>query len=168
MNKITALKSRNSSFAKYLCALSLATFALTALAEPKPTDTWNNNLSVEGSNPVIANDDKKGKETDPILLTCKVLPQYPGGQIACKEYLRNRIKYPTSALKAKKEGRCLVKFVIEKDGSISNEQILRSSGTKALDKEALRVISKMPKWTPGKEDGKAVRVQLMLPILFKL
>ncbi|HTL80207.1 MAG TPA: energy transducer TonB [Bacteroidia bacterium] len=84
------------------------------------------------------------------------------------KYLQQNIKYPTDARDAGKQGCVYVSFVIERDGSITNVQVKKSSGTASLDKEALRAISSMPKWTPGKMNGKPVRVEFTQPVRFVL
>ena len=98
----------------------------------------------------------------------EVKPEFPGGMPALVKYLQENIKYPSAALAEKAQGKAFVRFVVEKDGSITNTEIIKSSGNIYLDKEALRVASNMPKWKPGMQQGKPVRVFFMLPISFKL
>ena len=98
----------------------------------------------------------------------EVKPEFPGGMPALVKYLQENIKYPSAALAEKAQGTAFVRFVVEKDGSITNTEIIKSSGNIYLDKEALRVASNMPKWKPGMQQGKPVRVFFMLPISFKL
>lgn len=97
----------------------------------------------------------------------EVMPQYPGGQIAMMKYIMENIKYPKQAMKEGIQGRVTVSFIVEKDGRVSNVRLLRSVQS-ALDKEAIRVVKSMPKWTPGKHNGKPVRVRFNLPVMFKL
>ena len=97
----------------------------------------------------------------------EVMPQYPGGQIAMMKYIMENIKYPKQAMKEGIQGRVTVSFIVEKDGRVSNVRLLRSVQS-ALDKEAIRVVKSMPKWTPGKHNGKSVRVRFNLPVMFKL
>ena len=94
-------------------------------------------------------------------------PEFPGGIEALYKYLAENIKYPEQAKAEGVQGRVFVRFVIEADGSITNAQVLRSIGG-GCDEEALRVVNAMPKWKPGMQDGKPVRVQYNLPIIFKL
>ncbi len=96
------------------------------------------------------------------------MPKFPGGNKAMTEYMINSLKYPAEAAKNGIEGRVLVSFVIEKDGSISECKILKSSDNELLDQEALRVISAMPAWTPGTQNGKTVRVNNVIPVIFRL
>ena len=98
----------------------------------------------------------------------EVKPEFPGGMSALVKYLQENIKYPSAALAEKAQGKAFVRFVVEKDGSITNTEIIKSSGNIYLDKEALRVASNMPKWKPGMQQGKPVRVFFMLPVSFKL
>lgn len=95
------------------------------------------------------------------------MPDFPGGMNGLIEYLKQNVKYPAEAQAAKIEGRVIVSFVVMKDGSISDAKILRSVEAH-LDKEALRVISAMPKWTPGMQRGKAVNVRFTVPVAFRL
>ena len=98
----------------------------------------------------------------------EVKPEFPGGMPALVKYLQENIKYPSAALAEKAQGKAFVRFVVEKDGSITNTEIIKSTGNIYLDKEALRVASNMPKWKPGMQGGKAVNVRFSLPIMFRL
>ena len=95
------------------------------------------------------------------------MPEFPGGQIAMLDFLSKNIRYPEEAHKAGIQGRVVATFVVEKDGSISNAKVMRSIDP-LLDAEALRVISSMPNWIPGKQDGKPVAVKYTIPVTFKL
>ena len=99
--------------------------------------------------------------------TVDQLPEFPGGMPALISYLQNNIKYPKDAEKQKVEGRVLVQFVVETDGSISDVKVAKEVFP-SLDAEGIRVVQTMPKWTPGKHKGKIVRVQYTLPIVFSL
>ena len=107
------------------------------------------------------------KKNDMLFSVVEVMPQYPGGQIAMMKYIMENMKYPEQAMKKGIQGRVAVSFIVEKDGSISNVRPIHSVHT-LLDKEAVRVAKSMPKWSPGKQHGKPVRVQLIVPIMFKL
>lgn len=96
-----------------------------------------------------------------------VEPQFPGGTEAMMEFISNNTKYPAIARDQGIQGRVFVTFVVEKDGSISNVEIIRGVHA-SLDKEAIRVMKSMPKWKPGEQAGKAVRSQMRLPFNFKL
>ena len=108
------------------------------------------------------------EEPDPrVFDVVEQMPNFPGGQNALMNFLMNTIKYPAEAEKAGKQGRVVVQFVINKDGSISDAKVVKSVD-KTLDEEALRVVNAMPKWTPGKQNGKDVRVKFTMPVTFKL
>ena len=95
------------------------------------------------------------------------MPAYPGGDQRLMEYVAKNIKYPQIARETGIQGRVFVGFVVEPDGSVSNVKVLRGIGG-GCDEEAMRVVKSMPKWKPGKQRGKAVRVSYMLPVNFKL
>jgi len=95
------------------------------------------------------------------------MPSYPGGDAKMYEYLGKNIKYPQIARESSIQGRVFVNFVVEPDGSVSNVKVLRGIGG-GCDEEAMRVVKTMPKWKPGKQRGKAVRVSYTLPVVFKL
>ena len=97
----------------------------------------------------------------------ETMPQFPGGREVLMKYLAANIKYPASAVKAKKQGRVIVTFIVQKDGSITHAKIARSIDPE-LDAEALRVVKGMPKWTPGTQLGKPVSVKYTLPVKFSL
>lgn len=94
-------------------------------------------------------------------------PEFPGGMEALYKYLAQNIKYPQLARENNITGKVYVTFVVEKDGSIANPKVLRDIGG-GCGAEAIRVVKAMPKWTPGKQRGKAVRVQFNLPVNFNL
>jgi TonB family protein len=93
------------------------------------------------------------------------MPVYPGGAEALLEFLNQNVQYPEEAEKAGIQGRVIATFVVEKDGSVSNAKVVKSVDP-LLDAEALRVISAMPKWKPGKQNGKVVRVRYTVPLSF--
>ncbi len=95
------------------------------------------------------------------------MPSFPGGEAKLMEYIANNIKYPQIARETGIQGRVFVGFVIEPDGSVSNVKLLRGIGG-GCDEEAMRVIKSLPKWKPGKQRGKAVRVSYQIPVFFKL
>ncbi len=104
---------------------------------------------------------------DEIFVIVEDMPQYPGGNNALSAFISQNLKYPENARKNKVEGTVYAQFVVEKDGSVSNIRILQSLHPEC-DAEVLRVLALMPKWTPGKQRGKPVRVQFNLPVSFKL
>ena len=110
-----------------------------------------------------ANDDP-----EKVFQVVEVQPEFPGGQQEMMKYIQSNLKYPEAAKAAGAEGKAFVQFVVKADGSISDVQIMRSSGNESLDAEALRVVKAMPKWRPAMNKGKAVNVKFVLPIVYKL
>jgi len=96
-----------------------------------------------------------------------VLPQFPGGEKAIMRFLVNNIKYPLDAIRNNIQGRVIVNILVMKDGSISDVEILQSVHP-SLDKEAIRVVKRMPKWIPGTKNGEPANIQFTLPIVFRL
>ena len=107
------------------------------------------------------------KKNNMVYDVVEVMPQFPGGQIAMMKYIMENIKYPKQIMEEGIQGRVTVIFIVEKDVRVSNVRLLRSVQP-SLDKEAIRVVKSMPKWTPGKHNGKPVRVRFNLPVMFKL
>ncbi|MDR1683526.1 MAG: energy transducer TonB [Candidatus Symbiothrix sp.] len=97
----------------------------------------------------------------------EVMPSFPGGDKEMMRWLSENIKYPTVAQEQGIQGRVILRFVVKPDGSVDNVEVQRSLDP-SLDKEAVRVVKKMPKWIPGKQNGNAVYVYYTLPVLFKL
>ena len=116
------------------------------------------------SNIVRADDET---QADKVFYATDQMPQFPGGEGAMMKYLSTHIKYPAEAVENNVQGQVIVQFVVEKDGSIGHAEILRGVD-RDLDREALRVVNKMPKWQPGKNNGVAVRSYFTLPVTFKL
>lgn len=102
-----------------------------------------------------------------ILVTAEIMPEFPGGVSAMMKYLSNNIKYPAMSQEVGAQGRVIIQFVVDKDGTITDPVVVK--GVDAyLDKEALRVVNGMPKWKPGMQNGKKVRVKYTLPVAFRL
>ena len=95
------------------------------------------------------------------------MPEFPGGMPAMIEFLQTNLKYPEDAIKQQVGGRVMVMFVVETDGTLSNVRVARNVFP-SLDSEAVRVVKTMPKWKPGKEKGRPVRVNFTLPVVFSL
>lgn len=108
-----------------------------------------------------------GGKDDKVYDITEEPPSFPGGQAVMMTYLARNIKYPPTAMKNKTEGRVILQFVVRADGSISDTHVMRSISPE-LDAEAVRVIANMPKWNPGKQDGKPVNVKFTIPVSFKL
>ena len=112
---------------------------------------------------VVSQNDQK---EDPFNVV-EDMPAFPGGMEAMIQFISSNIKYPADAKKQKVDGRVLVKFVVEKDGSITEVKVIKPAFP-SLDAEAIRVVKAMPKWKPGYQRGQAVRVQFTMPINFSL
>lgn len=102
-----------------------------------------------------------------IFTVVESMPEFPGGPGKMLEFIATNIKYPPMARESGIQGRVFVNFVVEPDGSVSNVNIIRGIGG-GCDEEAIRVVKTMPKWTPGRQRGKAVRVSFNLPVRFTL
>ena len=107
------------------------------------------------------------EEVDEIFTIVEDKPTFPGGDGAMYKYLGKSIDYPSQARRMGIEGRVFVQFIVGKDGSIRDVQAIKGIGA-GCDEEAVRVIKKMPKWSPGKQRGRAVQVRMVLPVFFKL
>lgn len=102
-----------------------------------------------------------------IYQTVEEMPSFPGGEQKLTEYVAKNLKYPQIARETEIQGRVFVGFIIEHDGSVSNVKLLKGIGG-GCDEEAMRVIKSLPKWNPGKQNGKTVRVSYQIPVFFKL
>lgn len=105
--------------------------------------------------------------TEEIFVVVEEQPEFPGGNTAMMKFLSDNIKYPVIAQENGIQGRVITNFVVERDGSITDVQVVRGVDP-SLDKEAIRVIQSMPKWKAGKQRGSAVRVRFTLPVVFRL
>ena len=108
------------------------------------------------------------EDDDDIFDVVEEMPVFPGGQTGLMEFIAKNLRYPVKAQKEGIQGRVIARFIVEKDGSVSNLAVARRSASSELDAEAIRVLSTMPKWTPGKQRGKEVRVKYTVPIAFRL
>ena len=107
------------------------------------------------------------EDTSKVYEVVDEMPSFTGGQNALMQFLANNVKYPTVAFENGVQGRVLVGFIVERDGSLSNVKVERSVDP-SLDKEAVRVVKAMPKWQPGKQKGSAIRVKFTVPIVFRM
>ena len=133
---------------------------------------------------------------DRVYDVCEQLPQFPGGDVKLMEFISRNIKYPEIATENDVQGRVIVRFIVEKDGSLTNPEVLATSpgigeaipievtsyktekerqdaedhnaGVQALRDEAIRVVKAMPKWIPGKQNGKVVRCKYSIPVTYRL
>ena len=116
---------------------------------------------------IAAPEPPKVVEETKIFTVVEQMPMFPGGDAALMQYLSQNIHYPAVAAENGVQGRVVVGFVVERDGSITDVNVLRSVDP-SLDKEAVRVVKSMPKWNPGKQNGSAVRVKYQVPVSFRL
>lgn len=151
---------------KYLALAPLAAALLVAnnmdvmaRIAPEPIEPATATVAIEVEAP-IPPDDKVYTKVD-------VMPEFPGGDAELLKYISTNLKYPVIAFENGIQGRVVVSFTVEKDGSITEAEVVRSIDP-SLDQEALRVINTLPKWTPGKNEGKIVRVKYTVPIQFRL
>lgn len=107
------------------------------------------------------------REPERIFTTVEQPASFPGGAVALNSWLAQNLHYPEDAVKQNIEGRVIVQFVVETDGSLTHPVVVRGVD-KNLDKEAIRIVKRMPKWRPGKNNGKAVRSKYTLPVRFRL
>ena len=116
---------------------------------------------------VVKEPEPEPVKEEEIFVAVEQQPEFPGGTAALTKWLANNVRYPQMALENGISGRVIVKFVVEKDGSVSGVTLVRGVD-KDLDREAIRVVKSMPKWQPGKNNGQAVRCYFNLPVNFKL
>ena len=140
---------------------------VTVDVEIKENETIEQNVVLEK---VVLETQKptESKGADDVFLDVEVQPSFPGGMAALMKYIRENIRYPIQAHNDGAVGRVFVRFVVDVDGTITNPEILRSSGNIYLDKEAIRLVNGMPKWEPGMISGKCVKVAFVLPVSFSL
>ena len=124
-------------------------------------------MALFGLTTVSAQKTVVAKKNQQVFDVVEKMPEYPGGQAALFEYLQKNVKYPADAEKKKVEGRVLVTFVVNTDGSITDIEVVRKTFP-WLDAEAVRVISGMPRWKPGEQKGQKVRVKYTVPLTFRL
>ncbi len=147
------------------------------LEEVEKSNKAIGSFTVEGNDEVggevlKAKDDIKAPEPpkheeNKIFTVVEQMPMYPGGDAALMQYLSSNIHYPAVAAENGVQGRVVVGFVVERDGSITDVNVMRSVDP-SLDREAVRVVKNMPRWTPGKQNGSAVRVKFQVPVTFRL
>lgn len=161
----------NSALRFFACIILMGCMAVTN-AQNKytvPSDTAAAATNGSQEDEIIEVDITTNSEGETIISGLEVdqKPSYPGGDAALYRWLALNIQYPEAAAEDEIQGKVVIAFIIEKDGSISNARVERKKHP-ALDAEALRVIKKMPRWKPGYVGGKPVRVLYHLPITFKL
>ena len=186
------LKEKSSPWArlKYLYVLPVAAIAVTAFARPEVSDKVEeissvkvNDLAAIVETKVAESAGDTTKPTDvkyvptevrkqlkgtPVFEVVEEMPEFPGGGMsAFMDYIKTNMRYPASAKEKGTQGRVTVQFVVDKDGSIKEPKLLRSVD-KDMNAEALRLISSMPKWKPGRQKGQPVAVKYTAPVMFRL
>ena len=136
-------------------------------AATQPVEAEATPEAVEMNTEEQAPQDTKPQSDDKVYKSVEQMPRFPGGEVGLMKYLQENIKYPPEAAKNDIEGRVVVQFIIDETGQVGDVQVVRSVDEE-LDAEAVRVVKSMPKFTPGRQDGKAVAVWYTLPISFKL
>lgn len=132
----------------------------------KILDISRNNVNVTDDNPTCGNHcDSINADSSRIFFEPEIAPSFPGGKSALQEFLKSNLQYPEEAKQNNEHGRVIVTFFVDKDGTVTNPRILRGR-TSSLDAEALRIVSIMPKWTPGKMNGEPKKVAFTIPIIF--
>ena len=140
---------------------------LMALAQQSPSGTTKQSSMSDQTLPAAPAEAPETVDEERIYTMPEALAEFPGGQDAMLTYLRKNVQYPEDAKIAKKQGTVYISFVVNQDGRINDVKVLRGLYP-SLDKEAIRVISTMPNWKPGTQNGRPVRTQLNLPIRFLL
>lgn len=172
-----SLASQLVAFKLHTAAKSIQTATLESQSEVLETVSQNQTkmepLSMTTreysytENSVEEKKDSISPQGEPVLDEVDVMPEYPGGRVALMKFLMENVRYPQAAIENNITGRVIVRFVVEKDGKISNVKVEKSVDP-TLDAEAKRVVQAMPKWNPGKRDGQLVRVKYALPVTFRL
>lgn len=147
----------------FLSLLLMMVFNACDLRDVKPVQTQEDvelNEAIENTN------GQNNSLPVNLFVNYEERPEYPGGDSALRKYIATTVKYPKEALDAGASGRVFVNFTITKDGRVLDPKIARSCGYTILDNEALRVVSQMPKWKPGKHQGQNVNVSYTVPITF--
>ena len=116
---------------------------------------------------LVTEDAPEEEEVDEVFSVVEEMPVFPGGNNEFYEYVAKNLKYPRKALKAQVEGKVIVRFVVAEDGDVSDIEILKGIGYDC-DEEAIRVLESSPKWIPGKQQGKNVKVRVMVPLTFSI
>lgn len=157
------INSESSELVDHVASqLPESVLSIPSEAQKEVTDTLKGQTS-KLSDDKVTHAESDGKTID----VAETMPQFTGGSDAMMQYLCTAVKYPKTAEMAKKEGRVVVSFIVDKDGTITDSHVIRSISPD-LDAEALRVVNNMPKWKPGTQGGEPVRVKYSLPIAFRL
>ena len=175
--RIRMMKQKRSSRwqrLKLLAIVPLAEAAVVAFASPNVENVLQQVAPVDNAPTEVPEVTVMGyansaapEDTTKTFDVVEQMPEFPGGQTALMEFLMQTMKYPKDAMEAQAEGRVIVTFVVDAEGNVVEPKVLKKVHP-SLDAEAVRVVSAMPKWKPGRQSGKAVRVKYTIPIAFKL
>ena len=183
--RITMMCKEKSSLwqcTKALYVLPLAVVAACTFSSPNSAtddkgseNVANNEASASNLHEVVQNVDIEttvvaygGQDDEPVYQVVEQQPEYPGGTGELMKFISRNIKYPKESCDKNSQGKAFVGFVVKRDGSIGNIEVVRTSGDNLLDAEAVRVVKAMPAWVPGKQGGKEVNVRYVLPVAFRL
>ncbi|MBQ6652357.1 MAG: energy transducer TonB [Prevotella sp.] len=155
------MKPLNQLFLGLSFLLMMLLSAETLTAQVRQTNRQRK-PSVQVSKPQAS----KGRASQKVYDVVDMPPSFPGGQGALLSWIQDHIMYPIEAQKAGITGRVVLQFIVETDGSVSNVEVVRPVAP-MLDQEAVRVVSSMPRWTPGKNNGTPARVRYTVPVSFK-
>ncbi len=155
-------------------ALSLVLFACNTQPQPAPEKPAQVAVKAENGKVILRDQTPAERaavaaqvDTGQVFMVVEKTPEFPGGLKAFMHYLANHIQYPAEAKKARVQGRVFINFIVEKDGSISHVKVMRGIGH-GCDKEAVKAVENMPRWIPGYQRGKPVRVSFNVPVKFSL
>lgn len=171
------MKKKSNPWArlKYLYVLPVAAIAVSAFARPEVVET-SKEISNAKVNDLVAIVETKATENvklpqdtlnRPVFQVVEEVPEFPGGVAALMKFIADNLRYPIIAQENGTQGRVVVQFIVEKDGKLTNAKVITSISP-LLDAEALRVVSMMPQWNPGKQRGQAVACYFTIPVLFRL
>jgi TonB family protein len=164
---MTKIKSRRTATLKLLMGI-LATAALFVIFAFDGTQIQPQEKKTPGKTTEEASKaEQKTSTGNTVFMVVEKMPEFPGGEVAVREYIAKSIKYPEDAKKAGIQGKVYVTFVVDKTGKVVDSRLARSASP-SLDKEALRVVETMPVWIPGQQRGENVAVEYTIPIQFKL
>ena len=153
LKTLTAMKPNRIIVFIAIAAMALSLFCIPCHAQDKCDKPFEIDLPAEGKD---------------VLLVCDQQPEFPGGMRALMDYLKKVIRYPKECVENRNEGKAFVRFIVEKNGKIKKVELARSSGNSLLDKEAIRVVKKMPRWNPGTIYNKPEGMAVTIPVEFRL
>jgi TonB family protein len=164
-------KSKKSIVVKYglIAPLFIGMLMIAAACSEKSSHITSAEDAIPAAvlNEMVMTSYRSKTVTDQILNVAKVSPEFPGGSKELYRFIATEIKYPAAAQKANIEGRFFVKFIIDKEGYVTNPQILNGLGS-GIDEEVFRILDIMPRWKPGRLDGNAINMYFTMPLLFEL